>query len=478
MIFSRVVPMLLLPFTDPTEARYAEIARIMAETGDWITPYFDYGVPFWGKPPLAFWAQALSFKIFGINEFAPRLPSWLVTITILGLIYRAICVAMDRSTALLACAIFFSCLLTYALSGAVLTDPYLTLSVTLSLIAFQLVVNKQPGLWGYGFFVGLAIGLLSKGPIAVVLIFGPIGLWLLLDRKRWQVLKLLPWVTGIVVTLLLSLPWYIAAELKTPGFLEYFIVGEHFYRFVDPGWNGDLYGSAHKHMKGFIWVLWLAASFPWGVIAVIAVIRRLTRASTRQQLLQLLRDDDIGLYILWALFTPCFFSIAGNVLWTYLLPSLPALAIGMAYYFNVTLKNMKHCHIRRLSLAMLISPLLLLVASVYVDTHHEIAPTEKYLVERYKSISTPADKLLFVNEVPFSARYYLQGKSNIIGIDKLKHAMSEYSNVDLYLAVPKQTIAKVKQLADRPASILYSSYDFVLLKINSTIEQTVPKDKM
>ncbi|HCW90690.1 MAG TPA: phospholipid carrier-dependent glycosyltransferase, partial [Marinobacter sp.] len=70
----------ILPLADTTEPRYAEIARIMAETGDWITPWFDYGVPFWGKPPLSFWTQAASFRLFGVTEFAGRLPSWLATL--------------------------------------------------------------------------------------------------------------------------------------------------------------------------------------------------------------------------------------------------------------------------------------------------------------------------------------------------------------------------------------------------------------
>ncbi len=63
------------PLMDSTESRYAEIARKMLETGDWLMPQFDYGVPFWGKPPLSTWLSAASMAIFGVNEFAARLPS-------------------------------------------------------------------------------------------------------------------------------------------------------------------------------------------------------------------------------------------------------------------------------------------------------------------------------------------------------------------------------------------------------------------
>ena len=468
IILSRVVPMVFLPFTDPTEARYADIARIMAETGDWITPYFNYGVPFWGKPPLSFWSQAISFKLFGINEFAPRLPSWLVTLAIVGLVYRVVCAFVDRSTAILACIIFFSFMLSFALSGAVLTDTYLTLSVTLSLVAFHMVVIRQPGYWGYGFFVGLVIGLLSKGPIAVVLILGPIGLWLLLDRKRWQTLTLLPWIPGLAITVLLSLPWYIAAEIKTPGFLKYFIIGEHFYRFVDPGWNGDLYGSAHRHVKGFIWVLWLAASFPWGIIALIAVAKRLARTATRQPVLQAVKDEATGFYVLWALFTPVFFTIAGNVLWTYLLPCLPALAILIALYFRSKWKDMTRCQVRRVTFATLVTPSILLVATAYLLTHHQQVPTEKYLVDYFKSVSAPMDKLYFINDLPFSARYYMQGRAARIELADLNNTLAHHSTMNVYLAVPKSLTAKVAELATSSTGTLYSSYDFDLLKIQFT----------
>ena len=70
----RLTTLGLYPLGDTTEARYSEIARKMVETGNWITPQFDYGVPFWGKPPLSTWTRAASFELFGVSEFAARLP--------------------------------------------------------------------------------------------------------------------------------------------------------------------------------------------------------------------------------------------------------------------------------------------------------------------------------------------------------------------------------------------------------------------
>ncbi|MCK5664688.1 MAG: glycosyltransferase family 39 protein, partial [Thiotrichaceae bacterium] len=76
-ILARLLGIIEYPLHDPTEARYAEIPRLIIETGNWIMPPFDYGVPFWGKPPLTFWLTAISFKLFGYSEFAARLPVFL-----------------------------------------------------------------------------------------------------------------------------------------------------------------------------------------------------------------------------------------------------------------------------------------------------------------------------------------------------------------------------------------------------------------
>ena len=69
-----------VPLMDKTEARYAEIARIMNETKNWITPQIDYGIPFWGKPPISSWMSAVSIYLFGENEFFLRLPYFFLSI--------------------------------------------------------------------------------------------------------------------------------------------------------------------------------------------------------------------------------------------------------------------------------------------------------------------------------------------------------------------------------------------------------------
>ena len=82
IVFTRLLAMFFLPLIDPSEARYAEIARKLIELNDWITLYHDYGVPFWAKPPLSSWISSLGMLLFGINEFAARLPIFLMALAL------------------------------------------------------------------------------------------------------------------------------------------------------------------------------------------------------------------------------------------------------------------------------------------------------------------------------------------------------------------------------------------------------------
>ena len=87
LLLLRLVSLGLYPLMDTTEARYGEMARIMLETGNWVTPMFDYSVPFWGKPPMFTWLSALGFEAMGVNEIGARMPHFLVGIAIIGLVF-------------------------------------------------------------------------------------------------------------------------------------------------------------------------------------------------------------------------------------------------------------------------------------------------------------------------------------------------------------------------------------------------------
>lgn len=316
------------PLADTTEARYGEVARLMAQSDDWITPQIHQGVPFWGKPPLSTWLSAGSIRLFGVSEFAVRLPSLFIALAVLGLVFCLAAKRRGRDFALLATAGLGSSALFFIGSGVVHTDTALLLGTTLCMVAFWRSIAQAPRgnrLWGHLFFIGLAIGLLAKGPVAVVLTGIPITLWTLWQKQWLTVWRRMPWFTGICLCLALSVPWYWMAEAKTPGFLRYFLIGEHWQRFVVPGWQGDLYGHAHAHPWGTIWRYWVSAAAPWSLVLCVALFSK----PLRHGAVRLLKHEDgWGAYLaLWAVAPMLLFTPAGNILWTYVLPGLPALAL-------------------------------------------------------------------------------------------------------------------------------------------------------
>jgi len=419
----------ILPLADTTESRYAEIARIMAETGDWITPWFDVGVPFWGKPPLSFWTQALSFKVFGVSEFAGRLPSWLANCVIVYLIYtlrrhlhpeRTSDAA--RASGLWAALIYATTALGFLSAGTVMTDSFLALGSTLVLTSLVIRLQGGPMIWGWMFFIGLAIGLLAKGPLILVLTGLPVFLWVVIAR-RWQRLReCLPWLLGSALTLAIAVPWYVLAELKTPGFFDYFIVGEHIKRFLVGGWQGDLYGNAHEFPRGTIWLHLVVASFPWGLMAFAAfVVNRWRGQETRYQWHS--RERGVGGLILASALSPAiFFTLSGNILWTYVLPGLPFLAVLAASLVPRHVGNT----LRPSAVAVvLLIPLLGTLAAGWLSLNPERLKTERDLVARVSEIPgmTP-DDLLYLHKAPFSARFYSQGRVHAIDSDTISRQLA------------------------------------------------------
>ena len=218
----------------------------------------------------------------------------------------------------------------------VMTDLVMLVGTSLSMIGFWSAMNRESRikLPAYLFFVGLAIGLLAKGPIAFVLTAIPIGLWVLLTNAWRRTWNNLPWVSGTLLMLALSLPWYLAAEIKTPGFLRYFIVGEHFQRFLESGWKGDLYGSGHARARGSIWGFWILMMMPWTPFFLTRFRRfRSITGQIRSQ------ENRWALYLIcWTLAPMLFFTLATNIIATYVISGIPACAFLVTEVWTIARK--------------------------------------------------------------------------------------------------------------------------------------------
>jgi len=481
-----LISMLIVPFYDTSEPRYAGIARTMAKTGDWITPWFEPGVPFWGKPPLSFWAQALSMKAFGFSEFAARLPSWLCLILSDIILIFGLRRLYGLRTAKLAALVYSTCALVYLCAGAVLTDSFLALGTTLSLISFAVVAAAQSplpdsgkqwaqssshvtappsGLWRYGYFLGLAIGLLAKGPLALILCFAPVVAWQSLNRKALSRTRLLPWGKGFALVAALSLPWYVLAEIKTPGFLDYFIVGEHFRRFLDPGWGGDLYGTAHRQAYGTIWIYWLQATFPWGLLMLLMALPGCRPSSRIATILRTLKTAPLFSYwVTGALFTPLFFTFSANILWTYLLPSLASLSVITASFLDSAAIALRLPR-RRLLWVAAIVPVTVLGLSAVVWIRPDLRNTERSLVRYVMEQNEPDTPLLYMSRPPFSAQYYSANRVQEIKADELPEALM--SRTPFYLAIPKNELAAAKQALGGSLQAVFSNRRYILVRIPS-----------
>ena len=329
-----------LPLTDPAEGRYGEIGRKMVELGDWITPWHQYGVPFWGKPPLSFWMTAIGLETLGVNEFAARLPHFLAGVATATCVWNA-ARARAAHEGVMAAAVLGTALLFFLSSGAVMTDAALVLGTTMATAGAWLAMSsqdlRQRRHQAWLAFIGGALGILAKGPLALVLVGTPLLLWAAWCG-RWRTLwDALPWARGLLLMAVLTVPWFMAAEQRTPGFFEYFFVGEHFHRFATPGWSGDLYGKAHHEPKGMIWVFAAGACMPWTVVLpALGLWRRWRRPMARPDVALALpaprgpwsiTDKEEARFVsLWAVVPLLFFTASSNIIWTYVLPAMPGLA--------------------------------------------------------------------------------------------------------------------------------------------------------
>jgi 4-amino-4-deoxy-L-arabinose transferase-like glycosyltransferase len=299
----------------------------MALSENYLMPFFDPETPFFGKPPLSFWASAISLKFFGFNEFAARLPHYLALLLSCLILYQSIKKIFDEKTALFSVVILSSSMLFYALHF-VMTEAFLLLGMTMISCSFLLVM-RQEKFYDLLFFLGCVISMLTKGPVGIVMPCLAIPIYLTRSHEWEKFFQKFPLICGSIFFICATLPWFLLAEKNYPGFLNYFFLGENFGRFMKAGWNGDRYGHAHHVAFGMIWLFFITLSIP----TIFALLIR-PREIKKTFLVEFKSDKNFQFFV-WSFLMPMILlTFMRNMIGTYAIYSLIPFSVLMARIFS------------------------------------------------------------------------------------------------------------------------------------------------
>jgi len=245
---------------DDADSTHAEAAREMFVSGDYVTLHIN-GIRYLEKAPLPYWLVAFSYRIFGVNEFATRLPMAL-SVLLLGLLaMRWGRRAFGERTGIYAAAFVYTCAGVYLFTRILIPDVLLSLLIASSLYFFLTTLEPGEPTWRwYAAYACAALGVLTKGLIALLFTGAVAFLYLILtgEWRRWREFRLL---SGVVLFLAIAAPWHILAGVRNHGFFWFYFVNEHFLRFLGKRYPRDY----NKLPWALYWSLHLVWLFPWSL---------------------------------------------------------------------------------------------------------------------------------------------------------------------------------------------------------------------
>lgn len=301
-----------LPLTDPDEGRYAEIARAMAESGDWIVPRL-FGLPYLEKPPLLYWMTAIAFRTLGVGELSARLPSALAGVAGVAAVALFARAWFGARAALLGAAVLATSAMYFAIARAAITDMLFAVALASALLTFFHARERggraAPLLWPFA----LAAAVLSKGPAAVVLFAAVIAVDLALERARWRALLRARLWAGLPLFVAVAAPWFVVISLRFPDYPRFYVLKEHLHRVM---------GAEHAQPIYWFVPLLLGGLLPWTPFAIVAARRWLREATVRSDEGRAVRFLLVAAGVVFAIF-----SLSSGKLAPYVLPVLPPLAI-------------------------------------------------------------------------------------------------------------------------------------------------------
>jgi 4-amino-4-deoxy-L-arabinose transferase-like glycosyltransferase len=304
------------------EPRYAQVAREMLGRHDWVTPTLG-GKPWLEKPPLYYWQAMLAYGMFGVSDWAARLPSAADATLLVAAVYlflRRFRPGLHLDGALMTAS--SAGMIGFARAAG--TDMPLTAMFAMAMLAWYAWYQTEQRLWLAGFYLFLALGTLAKGPVApvlaaiVILVFAAAR-----GELRWVRSTL--WIPGILLFSAVVLPWFVAVQLRNPEFFRVFILehnlarfGTNLYRHTQPYWY---YGP-----------VLLVGLVPWVIFVMVAAVESArTWWNTGREFLR--SEAGFSAFLgIWLLVPVVFFSVSRSKLPGYIVPALPAGTLLLAEY--------------------------------------------------------------------------------------------------------------------------------------------------
>ncbi len=356
------------PLFNPDEGLYAEPAREMLDTGQYVTTLLNYVVRF-TKPPLIIWAMAFSYKIFGINEFAARFPCALSGFLLIIATYLFAKQYLGRRPAILSAAILLSSPLFIGVGRMAITDIPLSLFMAGSLFAFFHAWQQKLPIWLWVGYVLVGLAVMTKGPVGLILPGLILGIFFLLRGQALSAVRFFRLGWGGLIVGGIALPWFVTEIAITKGaYFREFILRENFARFTSVV-------DSHKGAWWYHLAAVFGGLFPWSIVlpqSTISVIKTVFGAKRSGQdvlvssvkhhssidighwptevkrVIQsglsscrnLTLENEVLLFsLVSSVITIVFFSASVSKLLPYTLPAFPALAMIIAFQWHMFLQN-------------------------------------------------------------------------------------------------------------------------------------------
>ena len=306
------------------EPRYAQVAREMLARHDWVTPTLG-GKPWLEKPALYYWQAMLAYSIFGVSDWAARLPSAVDATLMVAAIYlflRRFRQGFQLDGALIAASM--AGVVGFARAAA--TDMPLASTLTIALLAWYAWHETSEKKYLAWFYVFAGLGMLAKGPVAPFLAAGIVILFAI-AKGEWRLVWRSLWIPGIALFCVIVLPWYVLVQMRNPEFFRVFILEHNFSRF-----GSNLYH--HQEPFWYYVPVVLLGLVPWAVF-VLAALAAYVRVWWEEKRQMLQSEDALnGFCVIWMLVPVLFFSVSQSKLPGYVLPALPAGAVLLAEYLR------------------------------------------------------------------------------------------------------------------------------------------------